>query len=307
MSAVSENTAEWPVWSTTARLVVTRPDRLPVARELVELRLAEVDAVGSRFRADSEINRVNGGDGRPQTVSPLLAALVEVALDAARRTDGDVDPTLGEDLHAIGYDRDIEQLRTGTQDAPRVTLRRRPSWRRVRLEGRTLSMPAGTILDLGATAKAHTADLCALQVADELDTGVLISLGGDIATAGDGPDGGWQIRVQDGPAEPGCTVTLAPGHAIATSSTLRRRWRLGARHVHHVIDPSTGRPAEPVWRTVTAAAPHCVKANTLTTAALVRGAPARSWLDGLNVPARLVSASGDVITVGGWPGQEAAA
>ena len=49
-----------------------------------------------------------------------------------------------------------------------------------------------------ACAKAHTADVCALQVADELDTGVLISLGGDIATAGDGPDGGWQVRVQDG-------------------------------------------------------------------------------------------------------------
>jgi thiamine biosynthesis lipoprotein len=297
----SLDTAEWRVWSTTARLVVTRPDRLRAARQLVELRLAEVDAVASRFRADSEVNRVNGGDGTPQMVSPLLAELIEIALDAARRTDGDVDPTIGEDLHAIGYDRDIEEVRAGPQGAPRVTWRRRPSWRRVRLEGRTLSLPAGTILDLGATAKAHTADLCAQQVAEELDVGVLVSLGGDIATAGDGPDGGWKIRVQDGPSEPGCTVTLAPGHAIATSSTLQRRWRLGARGVHHVIDPSTGRPAEPVWRTVTAAARGCVQANTLTTAALVRGAPARSWLDGLGVPARLVSAGGDVVTVGGWP------
>jgi FAD:protein FMN transferase len=175
------------------------------------------------------------------------------------------------------------------------------------MEGRTLCMPAGTILDLGATAKAHTADLCAQQIADDLGTGVLISLGGDIATAGDGPDGGWRVRVQDGPHEPGGTVTLAPGHAIATSSTLRRRWLLGSRTVHHVIDPGTGRPAEPVWRTATAAARRCVRANTLTTAALIRGASARSWLDGLNVPARLVSARGDVITVGGWPEQETAA
>jgi thiamine biosynthesis lipoprotein len=302
-----QDAAQWPVWSTTTRLVVTRPDRLRAARQLVERRLAEVDAVASRFRVDSEVNRTSGGDGRPQTVSPLLAELIEIALDAARGTDGDVDPTIGEDLHAIGYDRDIEELRAVPQAAPRVTLRRRPSWRRVRLEGRTLSLPAGTILDLGATAKAYTADLCARQVADDLGTGVLVSLGGDIATAGDGPDGGWRIRVQDGPQEPGCTVTLAPGHAIATSSTLRRRWWLGARSVHHVIDPSTGRPAEAVWRTVTAAARRCVHANTLTTAALVRGAPARSWLDGLNVPARLVSARGDVITVGGWPEDEVAA
>jgi len=188
-----------------------------------------------------------------------------------------------------------------------VVVRHRPNWRHVRLDGRTLSVPAGTVLDLGATAKAHAADLCARQVAAELGVGVLVSLGGDIATAGPAPDGGWRVLVQDGPEEPACTVGLPAGHAIATSSTLRRRWRFDGRSVHHVIDPSTGRPAEPVWRTVTVAAPRCVTANTLTTAAMVRGTAARSWLAGIPVPARLVSAGGDVIAIGGWPQQEVAA
>ena len=128
-----------------------------------------------------------------------------------------------------------------------------------------------------------------------------MSLGGDIATAGPAPDGGWQIRVQDGPDQPYAAVTLPGGAALATSSTHSRRWRSAGELVHHIIDPRTGRPAAPVWRTTSVAAFTCVRANTLSTAALVRGAAAVAWLRELGAPARLVAADGTVVTVGAWP------
>jgi len=293
-------TAQWPVWGTTARLVVTDPGRLADARALVEVRLAAVDEACSRFRDDSEIRQVQRAGGRPVRVSPLLADLVAAALAAARRTGGDVDPTIGGAMARLGYDRDLAFV---SKNGSWTTVRAEPApdWRQVHLDGCELTVPAGVLLDLGATAKACTADDCARLVAEECGTGALVSLGGDIATAGPPPDGGWQVLVRDRSGDPECTVTLPAGAALATSSTVSRQWRNSGRLLHHILDPRTCRPALPVWRTVSVCAYRCVDANTLTTAAIVRGSAAPAWLRSLGVPARLVSADRQVTLVGGWP------
>jgi FAD:protein FMN transferase len=295
---VDSATAQWPIWGTTARLVVIDPEQLPAARRLVVDRLAAVDLACSRFRSDSEVRRVQRAAGRPVRVSPLLAELVTASLQAAERTGGDVDPTLGGAMQRLGYDRDFSFV----LDGGRLTVREEaPGWQRVRLVGRDLTVPPGTLLDLGATAKAATADHCARLVAERCHTGVLVSLGGDIATAGPAPEGGWRVLVEDQPGEPRATVRLPAGAALATSSTISRQWRANGRMLHHILDPHTCRPAPPDWRTVTVAAYRCVDANTLSTAAIVRGRIALDWLRDLGVPARLVTADRDVLTIGGWP------
>ena len=229
----------------------------------------------------------------------MLAELVATALLAAARTDGDVDPTLGAALDAAGYDRDITLL----VDGPLRTFlgAPEPAWRRVHLDGGTLTVPAGTRLDLGATAKAWAADRSAALVARACGTGALVALGGDIATAGPAPAGGWGVLVRDQAEDPIAPVTLAAGGALATSSTVSRTWRNGGRSAHHVLDPRSGTPVAAVWRTVSVAAGSCVEANTLTTAAIVRGLDALPWLRSLDVPARLVGATFKVVTLGDWP------
>jgi thiamine biosynthesis lipoprotein len=300
--SVGRTVARWRVWSTTASVVVTEPDALAIARELVESEVTAVDQACSRFRPDSELSRAEQ-TGRPVTVSPLLAELVDAALDAARRSGGDVDPTLGADLARLGYDRDIAQVEP---DGPAVgfTARRAISWQDVSLAGRTLTVPPGVRLDLGATAKALTADRCARIVTERLGTGVLVELGGDIATAGDAPTGGWTILVQDRPIDEPVTVRVTAGTAMATSSTASRSWRRGGRLLHHVLDPRTGMPSARVWRSVSVAADSCVIANTHSTAALVRGRDALTALGAAGVAARLVDADGQVHVLGGWPSPE---
>ncbi|MCM3883700.1 FAD:protein FMN transferase [Frankia sp. R82] len=290
----------WPVWSTTAQVVVTDPGQLDAAVRIVADEIAAVDQTASRFRPDAEIMRLAAADGAPQQVSELLAELIEVALDAARRTGGDVIPTLGGALADLGYDRDLSLLAMNGPPV-RTVHRPAPGWRRISLVGRMLTLPADVQVDLGATAKAHTADRAAARVAARLDTGVLVSLGGDIATAGQAPTGGWQVHVADQPGEPTCVVGLASGTAIATSSTLGRRWQRGDRLLHHILDPRTCQPAPTVWRTVTVAASTCVAANTASTAAVVRGPAAPGWLGGLGLPSRLVDADQEITTVAGWP------
>ncbi|SNY56905.1 FAD:protein FMN transferase [Paractinoplanes atraurantiacus] len=289
---VGADTAQWSVWGTVARVVVTDPAATDDAAAVVREELAAVDLACSRFRADSELRQVT--PGRAVEVSPLLAELVAAALRAARETGGDVDPTVGAALCGLGYDRDFAAI-TGRRVAPAVRVFAAPDWRAVRLRDGYLSVPLGVLLDLGATAKAVAADRCAARVSERLGVGAMVALGGDIATAGPGPDGGWRVLVQDKPGDPSHAVRLPPGSAIATSSTASRTWG----HLHHILDPRTGLPAPRVWRTVTVAAGSCLRANTLTTAAIVRGRRASSLLRG--VPSRLVTPELDVVRLGGWP------
>ena len=291
-------TAQWPVWSTTARIVVTDAERLEAAREIATRRLALVDAACSRFRADSELMALPAG--RPVLVSEQLAELVRVALDAAAATDGLVNPTVGTVLAGLGYDRDWAQM-AADQPASQLRIRQVPNWRQVILDGRQLTVPLGVQLDLGATGKAFTADLIAAQIADELSVGVLVALGGDIATAGPEPEGGWNVLVQDRPADPSITVRLAPQSAIATSSTQSRRWQAGGHQMHHIVDPRSCTPAKVVWRSATVAAPTCVEANVSSTAALILGLDAPAWLQQQGRAARLVSTSGEVSAIAGFP------
>ena len=304
-----EAAASWRALGTQVRLVVTDSRCLAEARSMLSEDLAAVDEACSRFRADSEICGLRGGHA--QQVSPLLAEAIAVALRAAELTDGDVDPTVGAAMSALGYDRDFETMpRTGPPlpaMAGAVTVRTVPGWREVRLDGRTLTMPEGVRLDLGATAKAWAADRSAARIAPRVGCGVLVSLGGDIAVAGPAPDEGWRIRVQDvtgSPADPPdgpyALVAIRDG-GLATSSTAARRWRRGGDVLHHILDPRTGLPAEPVWRTVSVAAGTCADANAASTAAVIRGRRALGWLASLGLPARLVDATGVVFTVAGWP------
>jgi thiamine biosynthesis lipoprotein len=279
--------------------VVTEPAATGAARDLVVDDLVAIERAASRFRPDSEVCAVYRAGGRPVAVSPLLAELVTTALSAAAWTGGDVDPTVGGAMVGLGYDRDFTLLSTSDGRAPAqppVT-----DWRSVRLDGRVLTVPAGTLLDLGATAKALAADRCAVLVADRLGVGALVSLGGDIATAGPAPDGGWPVLVSDGPGEPADTVSISAGAALATSSTVSRSWRHGGRSVHHIVDPRTGQPASAVWRTVSVVADRCVTANAASTSAVVRGAGALPRLLRHGLPARLVAADRRVIRVGAWP------
>ena len=137
-----------------------------------------------------------------------------------------------------------------------------------------------------------------------------MSLSGDLAVRGPVPEGGWRVRVAEdhraGDDEPGQTVTIADG-GVATSSTTVRTWsarmagRPGRIAVHHIVDPRSGRPTDGCWRTATVAATSCLEANTVATAAIVRGAPATNWLREIGVPARLVRRDGSVAVFGGWP------
>jgi FAD:protein FMN transferase len=295
---------------TTARLALWPPENAFRAMTAVDDVLSTLDRQASRFRPDSEISWLHRAHGGLFRLSNGLAEAVRVALTAAAWTGGLADPTVGAALISLGYDRDFAAIDPDRSE-PAAGPVPAPGWQSVRLDGPLLRLPSGVLLDLGATAKGLGSDRAvrAVQAATGNGAslnggGVLVSLGGDIATGGTPPAGGWPVLVAGGPEpaglEPAQMVRLARG-GVATSSTTCRQWRRGGRVLHHIVDPRTGLPADGPWQTVSVAAATCADANAAATAAVVAGDQAEQWLHGAGLPARLVHHDGAMRYTGGWP------
>ncbi|MBO0786461.1 MAG: FAD:protein FMN transferase [Actinobacteria bacterium] len=300
----------FPALGTFASLLVTEPSAVDAGIGLLSAELAAMDYSCSRFRPDSELSRLNQAGGRPVRVSPRFVDVLTAAVAAAMLTDGDVDPTCGQALAGLGYDRDFVEALLDTSPLPGLAAAPVPGWQAIEFDPGTgvARLPEGVMLDLSATAKALAADRAAAEIAGRLGCGVLVNLGGDISVAGDPPPGGWRVWVADDaglgvvtPAAPPAQAVCVSDGGLATSSTLTRAWRRGTERLHHIIDPRTGRPARSCWRTASVAAGTCLDANTASVAAVIRGEQAVGWLAGLQLPARLVGHDGWVTMVAGWP------
>jgi FAD:protein FMN transferase len=308
----SAECATLEAFGSSAQVAVAEAGALETATAVVERIVAEFDHACSRFRADSELSAVNSAAGAAVRVGPVLLEAVTVALRAARLTGGDVDPTVGQALISLGYDRDFAALSVnddGMASSSAVRpLASVPGWRTVTVdpERSTIRVAGGVSLDLGATAKALAADRAAAEASAAAGCGVLVSFGGDLAIVGPAPPEGWRVRVTDdhraGFDAPGQWISLSSG-GLATSSTAVRRWRTGAGTAHHLIDPLTGRSADSIWRTVSVSASSCLDANIATTATIIRGEKASPWLEALALPSRLVRTNGTVLHVGDWPSE----
>ncbi len=292
---------------TSVRVVVTDAARLDAAKAAVDRVVREIDESCSRFREDSELSQLHRGAGRETRVSPLLFTALRAALRGARLSGGAVDPTVGTAVKTVGYAEDFDAV---PRDGGPISLvvRPVPGWQRIILNQVTGSVviPQGVEVDLGSTAKALASDMAAAAAHRAIGegTGVLVSLGGDIAVAGEPPPDGWQVQVADSSdaaiTPDGETIAIRGG-GVATSSTAVRRWTRGGVVLHHIIDPATGLPAAGPWRTVTVVAGDCLDANIASTGAIVRGAAAVDWLRAAGLPARLVDHDGAVTRVAGWP------
>jgi thiamine biosynthesis lipoprotein len=318
---------------TTARLAVWPPENLTAMLAVVDDELAALDAQASRFRGDSEISLLHAGGAGRHRISSGLAEVIRTALAAAEWTEGRCDPMVGNALIRIGYDRDFGRIETSyapLSPDPRPRVR----WQEVRLLGNDLTLPAGALLDVGATAKGLGADRAAAAAyASAGDGGVLVSLGGDIAVAGRPPAGGWPVLIADehrqtralrnlarpdagagarqtwsrppAEADPATAQQIRlPSGGLATSSTTCRRWTRAGRVMHHIVDPATGMPAGGPWRTVTVVAATCAEANAAATAAIVAGVDGPDWLTDQGLPARLIGHDGQIAVTGGWPEAE---
>jgi len=248
-------------------------ERAESALDRAEAEFERLEQIMSRFRADSELSQLNR-EGVVEA-GPDLVRVVELALEARESSGGLFDPTVHGALVAAGYDRSFAEL---PLDGPAAG---DPGacGGRVSVEGSTIQLESSTQLDLGGIGKGYTVDRVAAVLAR---TGsCLVNAGGDLAVRG----GAWPVGIADG-----LTVELTRG-AIATSGRDRRSWRRDGEAQHHLIDPSTGRPARTDLLRVTVVAASAVEADVLAKIAFLGGE--------VDVPRVLVTSDGTVVLAGG--------
>lgn len=271
---------------TTCRVVVEGPASGPdpgAAVAAVRDLVAEAERRLTRFAPDSDLMLLNRSREETVVVHPLVLDALGAAQAAAARTAGLLDPTILPALVTAGYAESRRDARpAGLLAALRDAPRRRPAepspdarWRSVRLRPRdgAVTRPVGLQLDVGATAKGWLADRAAALLHPFARWAV--DLGGDLRVGGPGArTRPFSVDVA-GPLGGAVARVLVSAGAVATSGIDRRIWRApDGRPAHHLIDPSTGRPAWTGLLTVTALAPTAEEAEILAGATLLRGSAA---------------------------------
>ena len=287
----------WEAMGTRCRAWLVGPDASRAARG-ARSTVAHLEARWSRFLPSSDVSVLNGAEGAAAPVASETIVIVEAAVEWWRSTGGLFDPTVHAALVAAGYDRD-----RASGHGPIEIGEPAPGCEGIRIDRRhsTIQLPHGVAIDLGGIGKGQAADLIA-EVLQHTEGG-LIDLGGDLRVWGLSPDGGgWPVAIED--LRDGSTAALlglAEG-AVATSSTLRRRWVDGAREAHHLIDPRSGAPTEGDLVTVTVVAATTAAAEVLAKAALVTGSvpAATRLLDQHAVAGLLARRRGPTVPVGGF-------
>ena len=251
--------------------------------ERAQARIAELEARWTRFRDGSELCRLNRSPETPVIVSADTYCLLEHAVTAWERTGGAYDPTVLPALRAAGYDRDFRAVTDGPSPLPLPS----PGCAEIDLDPRTrcVILPAGVEIDPGGIGKGLAADLVTAELLDAGVAGAMVGLGGDLRVRGEPPDGDvWSLAIEHPIDRHRHLVRLgiADG-AVATSSTLRRRWRRGGTDQHHLIDPRSGRPT----------ATHLVAATVVAADGWWAEAATKAVLVGASRPADAVVATVD--------------
>lgn len=259
-----------------------------------EREIRRLEALLSRFRGDSEVSILNRRGSL--VASPDLITVVDLALAGRSFTGGRFDPTIHDAVVAAGYDRTFEELPPDRDDDEgRSDVRPGGGRLEVDLERQTIRLELGVRIDLGGIGKGYAVD----RACDILDATApcLVNAGGDLAVRGTLRGEPWPVGVEV--PEGSITLGLEDG-AVATSGRDRRRWLKGGKERHHLIDPSTGLPAETDLIRVTVVAANAAMGEIYATALFIAGeAQARREADELGIPSVLVTGDGRAVLAGG--------
>jgi FAD:protein FMN transferase len=306
----------WTALCRHVTLLAADPQALPDAANRARLLLGRVERSCDPDDPDGDLYRANQAAGRWVSVNPLLARVVQAAARVAAATSGLIDPDPGCGLPALRHAGSLN--RAGSPAGPQSGGRRPAApylpegaivpqaWKALEVDPEGgLLVPAGTRLDLGGTTRAFAADLVAREVTVSSGTSLVICIGGDIAVGClPGEQHRWRISVGEHPDEPrhglAVTVVVTEG-ALSTSSTAPRRSQPFGSPALPQHDPRTGSPVSTTWRTASVCAATCVDANAASAAALMLGDQAPAWLWQRSLAARLITPSGRVLRIAGWP------
>jgi thiamine biosynthesis lipoprotein len=243
----------------------------PRLEQLAQDRIADLEHRWSRFVDSSEVSALNRFAGSPVKVSRETVELVRRSIDAWHLTNGRFDPTVLGAVIRAGYDRTFDAMESDTHDGSSDL---EIGIHAIEILDDIVRLPHGTGFDPGGIGKGLAADIVTDELIAAGAQGACVNLGGDMRVFGTSPrDDVWTVAV-DHPlsTDPVALLGLAKG-AVATSTTLRRRWLVNGEVCHHLIDPTTGEPSASNVNLVTVVSGCAWAAEVMAKAVLLRGTP----------------------------------
>ena len=284
------------VMGCTAELMFDGPSSLaPVAFD----RLREFERSWSRFRPDSELNRLHERPGQWVHVSHELFTALHWCTRLHGETEGRFDPSIRTALEAWGYDRTFREIDQSASSPTHTPPSPGLAGLELRRDDEAVRLAPGLRLDLGGVGKGLAADMLAGELVLMGASGAFVSMGGDISVAGDTPEGGWSVPLEHPDTDiPFDTHHLSDGGLVMSTTQMRRWQRSDGRTAHHLIDPSTGCPANTDVIAVAVASMSAARGEALAKAAIVAGRDAAiEMLDGFGVQGWVLT-SNEVFRVG---------
>lgn len=219
--------------------------------------------------SESEIHTLN--ENGTATLSDDTLALVRRTLTLSNELKGYFDPTIYPAVLEWGF---IDGRYHVPDDAWLDSLTSLIDGSRVKIDGNTVTLPAGFKLDLGAAAKGYLADECR-DILDDSDAGcAVLNLGGTILLYGEKPDKSpFKVGVADpdNPANYFGYLTCREG-VVATSGGYERYFEQDGKRYIHILDPTTAKPVDNGTLSVTVYSDDGTLADVLSTALFVMGA-----------------------------------
>ena len=276
--------------NTAIRITVSRGDKRELDNVLDEaFRLLDVlNGQLSLFQEDSAVARINRSAGSgPETVSPDVFAVIDVALRACSLTGGAFNPLVGPLTKLWKINR---QPSSDAESAdPHARMRFRlpeaasidallPLTRIDNLEtlspDRVYLRQKGCMLDLGGIAKGYASLRLARLMRERGVPSALIDLGGNIYVVGSQPGGlPWNIGIRDPKDTRGGAIAVlsVADTAVVTSGTYERFKLIDGVRYSHFFDPATGYPVRNSLLSATLVTPDGTLADALATAFMVMG------------------------------------
>ena len=258
--------------------------------------IASLESLVSVTDADSELYAINQtGSG---TLTGKASSLMEQALEICRRTDGALDLSIYPIVRAWGFTTGSYQV---PDEAEIQALLPLVDYRKIQYDAATgtvtVTLPEGMEIDLGSVAKGYAGQLAAQMLREHGVQSALLNLGGNVQTVGAKPDGSpWQIGIKDPQGEDAMMVLSVEDQAVVTSGGYERYFEQDGQTYWHIMDPSTGHPADSGLISVTIVGDEGVVCDGLSTALFVMGLEkaADLWAQSGDFEAVFVTASGEV-------------
>ena len=274
--------------------------------ETISHLLVDLDRVWSRFRSGSDISQLNNASGQSLEVTPETLRLLDEMAWGYSRTRGSFDPTLLPSLVREGYSESLVTPGLVTELPASASLKGRMM--DIEIDDSRVTLQRGTTIDSGGVGKGLAADMAVELAMAEGALGALVEVGGDLRVSGVSPrSDSWRLAIENphDTAERLSIVELR-SEGLATSTIVKRRFRVGERDTHHIIDPTTLRSAESDTIQASVIASSAARAEMWTKVAFVRGSHELLKLarqEGFEAACLLQD--GQWVTSTGWPESDA--